>query len=103
MLLLEGYISNFTCTRYYLLYVEFSDLYVNQSFAGQTLHVFIIDYLKILGKCCPNFSPKGYSFYRRTHLLTISWSNELDFELIYQSMLSREVASYRGVPELSLQ
>jgi hypothetical protein len=37
MLLLEGYISNFTCTRYYFLYVEFSDFYVNQSLAGQTI------------------------------------------------------------------
>jgi hypothetical protein len=34
MLLLEGYISNFTCAL--LLYVEFSDFYVNQSLAGQT-------------------------------------------------------------------
>jgi hypothetical protein len=37
MLLLKGYISNFTCARYYFLYVEFSDFYVNQSLAGQTL------------------------------------------------------------------
>jgi hypothetical protein len=37
MLLLEGYISNFTCARYYFLYVAFSDFYVNQSLAGQTL------------------------------------------------------------------
>jgi hypothetical protein len=37
MLLLEGYIANFTCVRYYFLYVEFSDFYVNESFAGQTL------------------------------------------------------------------
>jgi hypothetical protein len=37
MLLIEGYISNFTCARYYFLYVEFSDFYVNQSLAGQTL------------------------------------------------------------------
>jgi hypothetical protein len=28
MLLLEGYISDFTCPRYYFLYVEFSDFYV---------------------------------------------------------------------------
>jgi hypothetical protein len=35
--MLEGYISNFTCARYYFLYVEFSDFYVNQSLAGQTL------------------------------------------------------------------
>jgi hypothetical protein len=38
MLLLEEYISNFTCIRYYFLYVEFSDFYVNQSLAGQTVH-----------------------------------------------------------------
>jgi hypothetical protein len=37
MLLLEGYNSNFTCARYYFLYVEFSDFYVNQSLAGQTM------------------------------------------------------------------
>jgi hypothetical protein len=37
MLLLEGYISNFTCPRYYFLYVEFSEFYVNQSLAGQTI------------------------------------------------------------------
>jgi hypothetical protein len=37
MLLLEGYISNFTCARYYFLYVEFCDFYVNQSLAGQTI------------------------------------------------------------------
>jgi hypothetical protein len=37
MLLLERYISNFTCARYYFLYVEFSDFYVNQSLAGQTI------------------------------------------------------------------
>jgi hypothetical protein len=37
MLLLEGYISNFMCAEYYFLYVEFSDFYVNQSPAGQTL------------------------------------------------------------------
>jgi hypothetical protein len=38
--MIEGYISNFTCARYYLLYVEFSGFYVNQSLAGQTLPVF---------------------------------------------------------------
>jgi hypothetical protein len=37
MLLLEGYISNFTCAKHYFVYVEFSDFYVNQSLAGQTL------------------------------------------------------------------
>jgi hypothetical protein len=40
MLLLEGYISNFTCARYYFLYVgfsRFSDFYVNQFLAGQAI------------------------------------------------------------------
>jgi hypothetical protein len=37
MLLLEGHISNFTCVSYSFVYVEFSDLYVNQSLAGQTI------------------------------------------------------------------
>jgi hypothetical protein len=38
MLLLEGYTYfNFTCAKYYFLYVEFSGFYVNQSLAGQTL------------------------------------------------------------------
>jgi hypothetical protein len=37
MLLLEGYISNFMRARYYFLCVEFSDFYVNQSLAGQTI------------------------------------------------------------------
>jgi hypothetical protein len=37
MLLLEGYISNFTRARYYFLCVEFSDFYVNQSLTGQTI------------------------------------------------------------------
>jgi hypothetical protein len=37
MLLLEGYISNFTCATYSLLYVEFSAFYGNQSLAGQTI------------------------------------------------------------------
>jgi hypothetical protein len=41
MLLLEGYISNFTCARFYFLYVVFSDLYVNQSLAGQTLEIIV--------------------------------------------------------------
>jgi hypothetical protein len=36
---LEGYISNFTCVRYYYLYVEFSDFYVNQSL-GETLQYY---------------------------------------------------------------
>jgi hypothetical protein len=40
MLLLEGYISNFTCARYYFLEVEFSDFYVNQSLAGQTTYTY---------------------------------------------------------------
>jgi hypothetical protein len=42
MLLLEGYISNFTCARYCFLYVEFSGSYVNQSLAGQTLTSFCL-------------------------------------------------------------
>jgi hypothetical protein len=37
MLLLEGYISNFTRARYYFLRVEFSDFYVDQSLTGQTI------------------------------------------------------------------
>jgi hypothetical protein len=36
MLLLEGYILNFTYYSDYFLYVKFSDFYVNQSLAGQT-------------------------------------------------------------------
>jgi hypothetical protein len=36
MLLLEEYILNFMCARYFL-YVEFGDSYVNQSLAGQTI------------------------------------------------------------------
>jgi hypothetical protein len=46
MLPLEGYISNFTCARYYLLYVEFSDFYVNQSLPGQTLPILFLNILK---------------------------------------------------------
>jgi hypothetical protein len=42
MLLLEGYISNFTRARYYFLCVEFSDFYVNQSLAGQTIPIFLL-------------------------------------------------------------
>jgi hypothetical protein len=37
MLLLQGFILNFTCVRHYFLYVEFNDFYVNQSLAGQTI------------------------------------------------------------------
>jgi hypothetical protein len=37
MLLLEEYISNFMCARFYFLYLEFSDFYVHQSLAGQTI------------------------------------------------------------------
>jgi hypothetical protein len=40
VLLLEGYVSNFTYASYSLLYVEFNDFYefyVNQSLAGQTI------------------------------------------------------------------
>jgi hypothetical protein len=29
--------TSFFCSRQYFLYVEFSDFYVNQSFAGQTI------------------------------------------------------------------
>jgi hypothetical protein len=47
MLLIEGYISNFTCARYYFLYVEFSDFYVNKSLAGQTIQV--VTYINIFG------------------------------------------------------
>jgi hypothetical protein len=42
MLLLEAHISNFTCARYYFLYVEFNDFYVNQSLAGQIIEIFIL-------------------------------------------------------------
>jgi hypothetical protein len=35
MLLFQVNISNFTCARYYFLYVECCDFYVNQSLAGQ--------------------------------------------------------------------
>jgi hypothetical protein len=41
MLLLEEYISNFTCIRTYFLYVEFSNFYVNQSLAGQTIPMYV--------------------------------------------------------------
>jgi hypothetical protein len=41
MLLLERDISNFTCARYYFLYVEFSDFYVNQPLTGQTIQACI--------------------------------------------------------------
>jgi hypothetical protein len=37
MLLLQGYILNFTRARYYFLCVEFSEFYVNQSLTGQTI------------------------------------------------------------------
>jgi hypothetical protein len=33
------HISNFTCARYYFLYVEFSGFYVNQSLAGYFLGI----------------------------------------------------------------
>jgi hypothetical protein len=42
MLLLEGYISNFTRARYYFLCVEFSDFYVNQSLTGQTIPGYLL-------------------------------------------------------------
>jgi hypothetical protein len=50
MLLLEGYISNITCARYYFLYVEFSDFYVNQSLAEQTITFFFETYFNKLYK-----------------------------------------------------
>jgi hypothetical protein len=43
-----GYISNFTCAKCYFLYVGFSDSYVNQSLAGQTILEFTIKLVKIL-------------------------------------------------------
>jgi hypothetical protein len=46
MLVLEGYISNFTCASYTFLYGEFSDFYVNQFLAGQTIHISIQFQLK---------------------------------------------------------
>jgi hypothetical protein len=48
MSLLEGYISNFTYAGCYFLYVEFSDFYVNQSLAGQTIAVFRIFVFRVL-------------------------------------------------------
>jgi hypothetical protein len=42
MLLLGGYISNFTRARYYFLCVEFSDFYVNQSLTGQTIAAWLL-------------------------------------------------------------
>jgi hypothetical protein len=47
MLLLEGYISNFTRARYYFLCVEFSNFYVNQSLAGQTIPYITIFFEKM--------------------------------------------------------
>jgi hypothetical protein len=44
MLLLEGYISNFTCAKYYFLYVEFSDFDVNQTLAGQTIAIYLFNH-----------------------------------------------------------
>jgi hypothetical protein len=41
MLLLEGYVSNFTRAKYYYFCVEFSDFYVNQTLAGQTISLLI--------------------------------------------------------------
>jgi hypothetical protein len=37
MLLLEGYVSNFTCARYYSFCVKFCDFYVNQFLARETI------------------------------------------------------------------
>jgi hypothetical protein len=50
MLLLEGYISNFTRARYYFLCVEFSDFYVNQSLTGQTIAQCLLKLNKHLSK-----------------------------------------------------
>jgi hypothetical protein len=61
MFLLEGYISNFTCASYSFLYVIFSDFYVNQSLAGQTIIV-------VVNSTCseninnPNLSVSSYCF-----------------------------------------
>jgi hypothetical protein len=44
MLLLEGYISNFRCARYYFLYVELCDFYINQSLAGQAIPLIVHKY-----------------------------------------------------------
>jgi hypothetical protein len=52
MLLLEGYISNFTCAGYSFLYVEFSDFYVNQSLAGQTTYISLRHILCLLHTNC---------------------------------------------------
>jgi hypothetical protein len=37
MLLLEGYVSNFTRARYYSFCVKFCDFYVNQFLARETI------------------------------------------------------------------
>jgi hypothetical protein len=59
MLLLKRYISNFACARYshYSLYLEFSDFYVNQSLAGQTIpdlfHAFFLyNFISQRQGCC---------------------------------------------------
>jgi hypothetical protein len=68
MLLLERYVSNFTCARplgtTYFLYVEFSDFYVNQSLAGQTLPLHIANFQN----CATELSKKCqlYPTYRVT-------------------------------------
>jgi hypothetical protein len=58
MLLLEGYISNFTRARYYFLCVEFSDFYVNQSLTGQTIQQFV----HIVRLLYVNLNVRGDSF-----------------------------------------
>jgi hypothetical protein len=58
MLLLEGHISNFTRARYYFLCVEFSDFYVNQSLAGQTITLFTFCFRIILQHSTSNLVRK---------------------------------------------
>jgi hypothetical protein len=52
MLLLEGYISNFTRARYYFLCVEFSVFYVNQSLAGQTIPESFMNFIYDKSQIC---------------------------------------------------
>jgi hypothetical protein len=54
MLLFKGYISNFACARYYFLYLEFSEFYINQSLAGQTIPIYqsMKPFKSLEIKCC---------------------------------------------------
>jgi hypothetical protein len=86
MLLLEGYISNFTCARYYFLYLEFSGFYVNQSLAGQTL----IDYFLLLFRLFNLFysNPSRIFLklchYRLNDLIEVNLrQNKLDLHFLY--------------------